>query len=81
MTDPELAIPKSMKFRDSDFQTQVKVWNGVSDVSGWYIYPKFDGMRGYFDGEDFYNNNGIKINVPDTFKEGIPKQPMDGELW
>lgn len=56
-------------------------WDGVQNLAGWWISTKFDGVRAYWDGKDFYSRLGNKFYVPDYFKEGLPEVPLDGELW
>lgn len=41
-----------------------------------------DGIRAYWDGENFYSRQGNPFPAPAWFKEGLPKDtPLDGELW
>lgn len=42
---------------------------------------KYDGVRAIWDGEDFVSRHGKVLNVPDWFKEGMPRVRLDGELW
>lgn len=42
---------------------------------------KYDGIRAYWDGNDLYNKNGDMIPCPPSFKDSLPKVPLDGELW
>ncbi|CUS48421.1 MAG: DNA ligase Lig1 [Idiomarinaceae bacterium HL-53] len=56
---------------------------GVS-LPNWEDYlisEKLDGIRAYWDGEYFWSRTGTAIPVPDSFKEDLPNQPLDGELW
>jgi DNA ligase-1 len=56
-------------------------WDGVADISGWYMSEKLDGVRAYWDGEKFISRLGNVFHAPDYFCEGLPKTPLDGELW
>ncbi|KAL1528122.1 hypothetical protein AB1Y20_009486 [Prymnesium parvum] len=51
------------------------------DPTGWWISEKLDGVRAYWDGENFYSRNGNVFPAPDWFKQGLPSTPLDGELW
>jgi len=48
---------------------------------GWFMTEKFDGIRGYWDGTQFWSKNGNIINVPESFKTGLPNYHLDGEFW
>lgn len=51
------------------------------DISGWYVSEKYDGCRAYWDGNDFWTRNGNVIKAPSWFKEGLPDQHLDGEIF
>jgi DNA ligase 1 len=53
---------------------------GVS-LSDYWVSEKYDGVRGYWDGEKLLTRHGVPINAPAWFTAGWPKTPMDGELW
>jgi DNA ligase 1 len=46
-----------------------------------YMSEKFDGIRAYWDGTNFYTRSGRKINAPAWFTENFPNISLDGELW
>jgi DNA ligase-1 len=46
-----------------------------------WISEKYDGVRGYWDGERLLTRHGYPIRVPAWFTSGWPKRAMDGELW
>lgn len=56
-------------------------WDGVVDVKDWWISEKLDGVRAYWDGQQFLSRQGNRYVAPDWFVEGLPKTPLDGELW
>jgi len=56
-------------------------WDGIQDVSGWWISEKLDGVRAYWDGTQFLSRQGNRYVAPPWFTEGLPNQPLDGELW
>jgi len=56
-------------------------YEGKSDPTGWWISEKLDGVRGYWDGKNFYSRLGNQFPAPEWFKVGLPPTPLDGELW
>ena len=58
-----------------------EAWDGVVDVSDWWISEKLDGVRAYWDGTQFLSRLGNVYAAPDWFTAGLPKVPLDGELW
>ena len=58
------------------------VWNPSIDPTGWWISEKYDGLRGYWDGQKLRSRNGTPIYAPDYFLAELPKDiELDGELW
>ena len=51
------------------------------DPTGWYLNEKYDGMRLYWTGTDFFTRQGTKLNVPKEISEKLPNIQLDGELW
>jgi DNA ligase-1 len=58
----------------NDYREQV-------DVSRYLVSEKLDGVRAIWDGQVLRFRSGKPINAPDWFLAGLPKQPLDGELW
>jgi DNA ligase-1 len=56
-------------------------WDAKLDPTGWWMSGKLDGVRGYWDGKNFYSRLGNQFPAPEWFKRGLPKVPLDGELW
>ncbi|WP_298769449.1 DNA ligase [uncultured Shewanella sp.] len=54
---------------------------GPIDITDYLVSEKFDGIRGYWTGVDFYTRSGKPISVPTWFSEGFPAYPLDGEFW
>jgi DNA ligase-1 len=46
-----------------------------------WVSEKYDGVRGYWDGQRLLTRHGHPIRVPAWFTSGWPKRAMDGELW
>ena len=56
-------------------------WDGVTDPTGYMMSEKLDGVRAYWDGENFRSRLDNVFAVPDWYKEGMPKEHLDGEFW
>ena len=50
-------------------------------LADYWVSEKFDGVRGYWDGERLLTRGGELIQAPQWFTAGWPKLPLDGELW
>jgi DNA ligase-1 len=55
-------------------------WEG-QDPTGYYASEKLDGVRAWWDGKNFISRQGNIFNAPDWFKNGLPHNTLDGELW
>lgn len=52
------------------------------DPTGWHVSEKLDGVRAYWDGENFISRQGNAFHAPAWFKDGLPRdRKLDGELW
>jgi DNA ligase-1 len=56
-------------------------WDNATDLTGWWMSEKLDGVRAYWDGKQFLSRQGNIYHAPDWFVEGLPTMPLDGELW
>lgn len=57
-------------------------WEESMDPTGWVMTEKYDGMRLYWDGSDFFTRQGKKVSVPEHIKSEMPTNiSLDGELW
>jgi DNA ligase len=54
--------------------------SGVA-LGDYWVSEKYDGVRGYWDGEKLLTRSGTVIHPPAWFTAHWPKTPMDGELW
>lgn len=50
-------------------------------LGDYWVSEKYDGVRGYWDGEKLRARSGAIIYAPAWFIAHWPKTPMDGELW
>lgn len=57
------------------------VLRGDITLADYWVSEKFDGMRGYWDGEKLLTRSGEQVEAPVWFTAGWPKTPLDGELW
>src|SRR5262245_46625445 len=58
-----------------------ETWDNESNLVGWWMSEKLDGVRAYWDGKQFISRQGNVYVAPDWFLEGLPPVPLDGELW
>ena len=56
-------------------------WDGATNIAGWWMSEKLDGLRAYWDGKQFISRRGNLFLAPDWFLAGLPQVPLDGELW
>ena len=56
-------------------------WENDSDLTGWWMSEKLDGVRAYWDGKQFLSRQGNPFYAPDWFTEKLPGHPLDGELF
>ncbi|MBV7427162.1 MULTISPECIES: DNA ligase [unclassified Acidovorax] len=50
-------------------------------LADYWVSEKYDGVRGYWDGQILRTRGGETIAAPAWFTAGWPDTPMDGELW
>ena len=56
-------------------------WEHDRDLTGWWMSEKLDGMRAWWDGQRLLSRLGNEVLAPAWFLEGLPAEPLDGELW
>jgi DNA ligase-1 len=56
-------------------------WDSVTNLKGWWMSEKLDGVRAYWDGKQFLSRQGNVYHAPDWFVKDLPDVPLDGELW
>ncbi len=52
-----------------------------SDVTGWWVSEKYDGVRAIWTGTRLLTRNGKDLRPPAWFTAGLPAVRLDGELW
>ena len=50
-------------------------------LADYWVSEKYDGVRGYWDGQQLWTRGGERIVAPAWFTADLPTQPLDGELW
>ncbi|MCM2296859.1 DNA ligase [Rhodoferax sp.] len=58
-----------------------KHWASGLDPNPYLVSEKLDGVRAFWDGQSLRFRSGLPIAAPDWFIAGLPKTPLDGELW
>ncbi|PKO60899.1 MAG: DNA ligase [Betaproteobacteria bacterium HGW-Betaproteobacteria-18] len=58
-----------------------RLWQAGLDPSPYLVSEKFDGVRAFWDGQSLRFRSGLPIAAPGWFVAGLPKTPLDGELW
>jgi DNA ligase-1 len=58
-----------------------KVYHTGIALEDYWVSEKFDGVRGFWDGEKLLTRGGERVVAPAWFTAGWPTTPMDGELW
>lgn len=61
--------------------TLAKVYHPGVDLTDYWVSEKYDGLRGYWDGQQLFTRGGEKVQAPAWFTAGWPNIPLDGELW
>lgn len=56
-------------------------WRGGLDVTQYLVSEKYDGVRGYWDGQRMWTRAGHPITPPAWFVAALPPVKLDGELW
>ncbi|MEY2518633.1 MAG: ligase 1 [Verrucomicrobiota bacterium] len=78
--DPAAATPATEN--QTPHLLLANVWNPSIDPTGWWMSEKYDGLRGYWDGQKLWSRKGNLIHAPDYFLAELPRDvALDGELW
>lgn len=59
----------------------VDVYHDHVDLSQYWVSEKYDGVRGYWNGQKMLTRGGNTIDLPHWFTRNFPTIPLDGELW
>lgn len=58
-----------------------KMYHPGIALADYWVSEKYDGVRGFWDGQQLLTRGGERIAAPVWFTTGWPALPMDGELW
>ncbi len=61
--------------------TLAKTYKGQVDLTQYWVSEKLDGVRAYWNGQQFISRQGNPYSAPSWFTKDFPKQVLDGELW
>jgi len=56
-------------------------WTEDKDPTDWFMSEKLDGIRAFWNGENFFSKTGKIITAPLEFTATLPSVNLDGELW
>lgn len=56
-------------------------YQGHEDLSEYWVSEKYDGIRGYWNGQELLSRSGKVLNPPAWFVQAWPSTPFEGELW
>ena len=76
-----LVLPATPVRADAPAILLAEVYRNQVDVGQYLVSEKLDGVRGIWDGQTLRFRSGKTINAPTWFLDGLPKRPLDGELW
>ena len=76
-----LAVPGISLAAEPPAILLAEVYRDQVDVSRYLVSEKLDGVRAIWDGTSLRFRSGKEINAPRWFVDGLPKRPLDGELW
>ena len=80
--EKDLTAPRPPTENKTPHLLLADVWDAAIDPTGWWMSEKYDGLRGYWDGQKLWSRKGNLIHAPDYFLAELPHDiALDGELW
>ena len=73
--------PLAMAAAEAPALLLARVYHPGLDLQDYWVSEKYDGVRGYWDGQRLRTRGGEPITPPAWFTAGWPATVMDGELW
>jgi DNA ligase-1 len=58
-----------------------RVYRPGVQLRDYWLSEKYDGLRGFWNGQQLLTRGGEVVVAPGWFTEDWPAEPMDGELW
>ena len=68
-------------FSESPALALAGVYEKGVQLEDYWVSEKLDGVRAYWDGEQFWSRGGNIYRAPAWFTQHFPDAEMDGELW
>jgi DNA ligase-1 len=56
-------------------------YQGHENLSDYWVSEKYDGIRGYWNGQQLLSRSGKVLTPPAWFVRAWPSTPFEGELW
>ena len=78
---PAAAHAQSLPTSSAPSLMLANVYRDGTILADYWVSEKYDGVRGYWDGQALWTRGGERVAAPAWFTAGWPKVPMDGELW
>ena len=75
------AIPRASATQSKPALMLANGYHRGIELKDYWVSEKYDGVRGFWDGEKLLTRGGEKITAPAWFTAGWPRTPLDGELW
>ena len=76
-----LALPTITVAAEPPAILLAEVYRNQVNVALYLASEKLDGVRAIWDGTALRFRSGKEISAPRWFVDGLPKRPLDGELW
>ncbi len=76
-----VGLPGASRAGDAPALMLANVYRPGASLHQYWLSEKFDGLRGFWDGQRLLTRGGEVIAAPAWFTAGWPAEPMDGELW
>ncbi len=76
-----ITAPTTANAADAPALLLAHVYRPGLRLQDYWVSEKFDGVRGYWDGQRLRTRGGEPVHAPAWFTAGWPATPLDGELW
>ena len=76
-----LGMVRAASAADAPALLLAQVYRPGLDLQDYWVSEKYDGVRGYWDGQTLRTRGGEPVNAPAWFTAGWPGTALDGELW
>ena len=76
-----LASPRFVRAASPPALMLANVYRPGVVLADYWVSEKYDGVRGYWDGQALWTRGGERVAAPGWFTAGLPQTAMDGELW